>query len=68
MGVDQSRHFLSNIVHDCRFLIRKLGEEKIYHIYREGNKCVDALANMTYDSVLDFWSLDIAPVCIISQR
>ncbi|KAI8572924.1 hypothetical protein RHMOL_Rhmol01G0238700 [Rhododendron molle] len=67
MGVDQPRHFLSNIVHDWRFLMRKLGVEKIDHIYREGNKCADALANMAYNPILDFRILDIAPTCINSQ-
>ncbi|KAI8572922.1 hypothetical protein RHMOL_Rhmol01G0238700 [Rhododendron molle] len=55
------------LIMDWRFLMRKLGVEKIDHIYREGNKCADALANMAYNPILDFRILDIAPTCINSQ-
>lgn len=30
-------------------------------IYREGNKCADALANMAYNDSLAFRTLDITP-------
>lgn len=47
--------------------MRQLGVEKIDHVYREGNKCADLLANMSFDDALVFHLFDVAPVCINSQ-
>ncbi|KAH7849667.1 hypothetical protein Vadar_021159 [Vaccinium darrowii] len=63
----QSRHYLNNIIHDCRCLMRQLGVMKIDHIYREGNKCADLLAKMSFNDALDFHIFDVAPTCINSQ-
>ncbi|KAH7845274.1 hypothetical protein Vadar_000239 [Vaccinium darrowii] len=64
---NQTRHFLSNIIHDCRCLMRQLGVVKIDHAYREGNKCADLLASMSFNDDLDFHVFDVAPACINSQ-
>ncbi|KAH7846405.1 hypothetical protein Vadar_013667 [Vaccinium darrowii] len=64
---NQTRHFLSNIIHDCRCLMRQLGVVKIDHAYREGNKCADLLASMSFNDDLDFHVFDVASACINSQ-
>ncbi|CAL5325064.1 unnamed protein product [Camellia sinensis] len=38
-------HQLSNLIHDCRYLLDRLGTSTISHTYWEGNKCADLLAN-----------------------
>ncbi|CAL5428867.1 unnamed protein product [Camellia sinensis] len=39
------QHHLSNIVHDCKFLLDSLRLPTVKHIFREANQSVDALAN-----------------------
>ncbi|KAF5932403.1 hypothetical protein HYC85_028574 [Camellia sinensis] len=39
------QHHLSNIVHDCKFLLDNLGSPTVKHIFREANQSADALAN-----------------------
>lgn len=34
------------IIHDCRYLIRILGNPIIHHSYREQNKVADTMANV----------------------
>lgn len=40
---------VSNIVEKCKKLIRKFGEVKASHIFREQNKVADILANNALD-------------------
>ncbi|KAI8558831.1 hypothetical protein RHMOL_Rhmol04G0127000 [Rhododendron molle] len=50
-----------------RYLMRQLGVEKIDHVYCEGNKCANLLANMNFNDGLDFHIFDVALDCIISH-
>ncbi|KAI8557357.1 hypothetical protein RHMOL_Rhmol04G0004600 [Rhododendron molle] len=61
MGPIQPQHSLSNIIYDCKYLMRQLGVKRIDHVYREGNKCADLLANMDFNDGLEFHIFDVAP-------
>ncbi|KAI8524755.1 hypothetical protein RHMOL_Rhmol13G0173700 [Rhododendron molle] len=65
VGLTQPRHSLGNVIHDCRYFMRQLGVKRIDHVYHEGNKCADLLANMDFHDGLDFHIFDVAPYCII---
>ena len=51
----------STLVADCKSLIRQFQDVKIRHVYREGNKCADFLANMGQDSNWGTTLLDHPP-------
>ena len=35
---------LQPLISDCRMLVRQFDEQRILHVFREGNRCADALA------------------------
>ena len=45
-AVANPNHLLNSIISDCRSLLSQLRHVKISHIYREANRCADALARM----------------------
>lgn len=42
----ESRPETDTLIADCNFLMRKIHEVDLIHVYREGNHCADYLANM----------------------
>ncbi|XP_057836896.1 uncharacterized protein LOC131047085 [Cryptomeria japonica] len=46
---------IASLIKDCRNIINELADFKILHIYREGNKVVDLLANLVVGYVATNW-------------
>lgn len=57
-------HPLVNLLFDCRLLMQGFEEVSITHIYREANRCADALANDAPVSVGDLYIYPVIPSCI----
>ncbi|KAI8523423.1 hypothetical protein RHMOL_Rhmol13G0072400 [Rhododendron molle] len=55
---------LGNLLFDCRLLMQGFEEVSITHIYREANRCADALANDAPVSVGDLYIYPVIPSCI----
>ncbi|XP_028122968.1 uncharacterized protein LOC114320074 [Camellia sinensis] len=66
LGNSNNCHQLSNLIHECRYLLDPLGTLTISHTYHEGNKCLDLLANegFNHKGLLIFSSI---PNCISFQ-
>lgn len=56
-------HLLSNVIFECRSLMQRFDSFTINHIFREANKCADALASDTPVSVGEFST--IFTFCIV---
>ncbi|XP_028057644.1 uncharacterized protein LOC114261568 [Camellia sinensis] len=67
MDKENANHHLSNLIHDCKFLLKQLGVQMLNHIYREGNCYADILANQASPIVDSLHIFDFAPPCIANQ-
>ncbi|KAI8526338.1 hypothetical protein RHMOL_Rhmol13G0300200 [Rhododendron molle] len=63
-AVNIDNHPLSNIIFDCRSLIRQFDNINIKHIFREANRCADALAADKPISVGSLYFYISVPICI----
>ena len=59
-----SRHHYSNLLCDCRYLMRQLRISTVEHIFREANKCVDILANQGSVAIDSFVIFNSTPSCL----
>lgn len=57
-------HPLDNLLLDCRSLMQEFEQPSIKHIYREANRCADALTNDRPISVGDLYIYPSASSCI----
>ena len=53
---------ISPILDDCRMLINNFQQIQVNHVFRQSNRCADALARIGADQVLDFRSFESPPV------
>ena len=46
---------------DCRFLLQRIPQTKIKHVFKEANKHVDGLADLGRSQEVDFVLFDFSP-------
>ena len=51
----------SPVLHDCRFLLSRLTEARVVHVFRETNKCTDFLARRGCSMRENFVVFDAPP-------
>lgn len=52
---------LRSFVDDCRFLLQRIPQTKIKHVFKEANKHVDGLADLGRSQEVDFVLFDFSP-------
>ena len=53
---------ISPLLDDCRMLINNFQQIQVNHVFRQSNRCADALARVGADQALDFRSFESPPV------
>lgn len=53
---------ISPLLDDCRMLINNFQQIQVSHVFRQSNRCADALARVGADQALDFRSFESPPV------
>ncbi|KAL0013291.1 hypothetical protein SO802_000360 [Lithocarpus litseifolius] len=56
---------VSSLMDDCRVLVSRIPQIHFRHCYREGNRCVDALARMGGTQASDFLILACPPMDLV---
>ncbi|KAL0006246.1 hypothetical protein SO802_013807 [Lithocarpus litseifolius] len=51
----------SPLLNDCRYLLRRFLQTRVVHVFREGNRCADALARMGSNMAEEFLVFDNPP-------
>ena len=49
------------LLNDCRYLLSRFLQTRVVHVFREGKRCVDALARMGSNMAEEFLVFDIPP-------
>ena len=49
------------LLNDCRYLLSRFLQTRVVHVFREGNRCADALARMGSNMVEEFLVFDNPP-------
>ena len=49
------------LLNDCRYLLSRFLQTRVVHVFREGNRCADALARMGSNMAEEFLVFDIPP-------
>ena len=52
---------LKTLVDDCKFLLQRISQAEVKHVFREANKCEDGLANLGRIQEDDFVLFDSPP-------
>lgn len=60
-----TNNVISPLVDDCRYLISQLPRVHVKHRFREANRCVDVLARLGFNQVVDFYVFSNPPVDIL---
>jgi ribonuclease HI len=59
LSTNAPRHpCLSSLVDDCRYLLQRIPQNELKHVFREANKCADSLANLGRTQEEDFVVFD----------
>lgn len=66
LGLPEDRDRCNTLVEDCNYLMSKMKVFKLVHTLREGNICVDLLANLGQTSDLGTTFLDEPPDDLVS--